>query len=139
MDTAPLILFAQKVSDSNRLLFADLRRLQRDILPEGITTRAEAEVLLSLDHIPRLDGAWGPYLAEAVARFALSGSEPPGLDPEIETWLTRILQATQPGTAASIVRAIGREGREMDERLTALVRRPARRAENTGQAASEMR
>jgi len=138
MDTAPLILFAQKVSDSNRLLFADLRRLQR-ILPDGITTRAEAEVLLSLDHLTRLDDAWGPYLAEAVARFARSGSEPPGLNPEIETWLTRILQATQPGTAASIVRAIGREGREMDERLTALVRRPARRAENTGQAASEMR
>ena len=70
MDTAPLIRFAQKVSANGRLLFADLRRLQRDILPEGITTRAEAELLLSLDHIPRLDGAWGTYLAEAVARFA---------------------------------------------------------------------
>ena len=138
MDTAPLILFAQKVSANGRLLFADLRRLQRDILPEGITTRADAEVLLSLDHIPRLDGAWGPYLAEAVARFAVSGSEPPGLDPEIETWLMGILQAAHPRTAASIVRAIGREGREMDERLTALVRRPARRAENTRHAASEM-
>src|SRR5215218_7448723 len=137
MDTAPLILFAQKVAANGRLLFADLRRLQR-ILPDGITTRAEAEVLLSLDHLTRLDDAWGPYLAEAVARFARSGSEPPGLNPEIETWLTRILQATQPRTAASIVRAIGRKGREMNERLTALVRRPARRAENTGQAASEM-
>ena len=58
MDTAPLILFAQKVSANGRLLFADLRRLQRDILPDGITTRAEAEVLLSLEHSARLDGAW---------------------------------------------------------------------------------
>jgi hypothetical protein len=46
MDTAPLTLFARKVSASNHLLFADLRRLRRDILPEGITTREEAEVLL---------------------------------------------------------------------------------------------
>jgi hypothetical protein len=38
MDTAPLILFAQKVSTSNRLLFADLRQLRRDILPDGIRT-----------------------------------------------------------------------------------------------------
>ena len=136
MDTAPLILFAQKVSANGRLLFADLRRLQRDILPEGITTRAEAEVLLSLDHIPRRDGAWGPYLAEAVARFAVSGSEPPGLDPEIETWLTRILQAAQPRTAAAIVRAIAREGREIGEDLAALVRRPARRAATQDEAAS---
>ena len=57
MDTAPLTLLAQKVSASNRLLFADLRRLQRDILPAGITTRDEAEVLLGLDHIERLDDA----------------------------------------------------------------------------------
>lgn len=138
MDTAPLLLFARKVLTSNRLLFADLRRLQRDILPDGIKTRAEAEVLLSLDHIARLDDAWMPYLAEAVAMLAISGSEPPGLDPETETWLIRILQAAQPRTAARIVRAIAREGREMDEGLTALVRRPAKRAANTGQAASGM-
>jgi hypothetical protein len=33
MDTAPLTLLAQKVSASHRLLFADLRRLRRNILP----------------------------------------------------------------------------------------------------------
>jgi hypothetical protein len=53
MDTAPLTLFAQKVLASNRLLFADLRRLRRDVLPNGITTREEAELLLGLDHIGR--------------------------------------------------------------------------------------
>jgi hypothetical protein len=51
MDTAPLTLFARKVSASNRLLFADLRRLRRDILPDGITSREEVEVLLGLDHL----------------------------------------------------------------------------------------
>ena len=136
MDTAPLILFAQKVSANGRLLFADLRRLQRDILPEGITTRAEAEVLLSLDHIPRLDGAWGPYVADAVARFAVSRSEPPSLDRETETWLMGSLQAAQPRTAAAIVRAIAREGREIGGDLAALVRRPARRAATRDEAAS---
>jgi hypothetical protein len=33
MDTAPLTLLAQKVSASHRLLFADLHRLRRNILP----------------------------------------------------------------------------------------------------------
>src|SRR3712207_557501 len=66
MDTAPLTLFARKISASNRLLFADLRRLRRDVLPAGITRREEAEVLLDLDHIERLDEEWAAYLAEAV-------------------------------------------------------------------------
>jgi hypothetical protein len=49
MDAAPLTLFTQKVSASNRLLFADLRRLQRDVLPNGITSWEEAEILLVID------------------------------------------------------------------------------------------
>jgi hypothetical protein len=49
MDAAPLILFTQKVSASNRLLFADLRRLQRDVLPNDITSRDEAEILIVID------------------------------------------------------------------------------------------
>ena len=77
MDTAPLTLFAQKVSASNRLLFADLRRLRRDILPDGITSREEVEVLLGLDHLERLDEEWPAYLVEAVTAFVLSASEPP--------------------------------------------------------------
>ena len=33
----------------NRISFGDLRRLRRDILPDGITTREQTEMLLALD------------------------------------------------------------------------------------------
>jgi hypothetical protein len=127
MDTAPLTLFAQKVSASNRLLFADLRRLRRDILPDGITSREEAEVLLGLDHLERLDEEWPAYLAEAVAVFVIAASEPSGLDPATTAWLVAVLTTAQPRTAAAITRAIEREGRELSEDLAALTRRVGRR------------
>jgi hypothetical protein len=127
MDTAPLTLFAQKVSASNRLLFADLRRLRRDILPDGITSREEAEVLLGLDHLERLDEEWPAYLAEAVAAFVIAASEPSGLDPATTAWLVTVLPTTRPTTAAAITRAIEREGCELSEDLAALTRRVGRR------------
>jgi hypothetical protein len=127
MDTAPLTLFAQKVSASNRLLFADLRRLRRDILPDGITSREEVEVLLGLDHLERLDEEWPAYLAEAVAAFVIAASEPSGLDPATTAWLVTVLPTTRPTTAAAITRAIEREGCELSEDLAALTRRVGRR------------
>jgi hypothetical protein len=127
MDTAPLTLFARKVSASNRLLFADLRRLRRDILPDGITSREEAEVLLGLDHLERLDEEWPAYLAEAVAAFVIAASEPSGLDPATTAWLVTVLPTTRPTTAAAITRAIEREGCELSEDLAALTRRVGRR------------
>jgi hypothetical protein len=110
MDTAPLTLFAQKVSASNRLLFADLRRLRRDILPDGITSQEEVEVLLGLDHLERLDEEWPAYLAEAVAAFVIAASEPSGLDPATTAWLVAVLTTAQPRTAAAVVRTLEREG-----------------------------
>jgi hypothetical protein len=127
MDTAPLILFARKVSASNRLLFADLRRLRRDILPDGITSREEVEVLLGLDHLERLDEEWPAYLAEAVAAFVIAASEPSGLDPATTAWLVAVLTTAQPRTAAAVVRTLEREGYQLSEDLVALTRRAGRR------------
>jgi hypothetical protein len=71
MSHTPLGRFAEKVLMSRRLLFADLRRLERDVLPEGPTTREEAEALIALDGaLLRADKAWAPYLAAAIAGFA---------------------------------------------------------------------
>ena len=46
MDTTPLCVFVNKVTASNRLVFGDLRRLQRDVLPRGASSREEIETLL---------------------------------------------------------------------------------------------
>ena len=126
MDTAPLTLFAQKVSASNRLLFADLCRLRRDILSNGITTQEEAELLLGLDHIGRGNAEWPAYLAEAVVAFILSASEPPDLDPTTTEWLVTVLSTAQPRTAAAIVRTIESEGYQLSKDLAAFTRRAGR-------------
>src|SRR5215210_8087382 len=62
MDTTPLCVFVTKVTASNRIVFGDLRRLQRDVLPTGPATREEIEALLALDSLGNVDEDWPGYL-----------------------------------------------------------------------------
>ena len=64
-----------EVLKGNRLLFADLRRLERDVLPDGVRSREEAEILISLDQLERVDAGWPPYLVGVLSEFALSQSQ----------------------------------------------------------------
>ena len=53
--------------------------MKRDILPHRITTREEAELLLTIDSaLARADRDWSDYLVNAVGQFVLWGSEPIG-------------------------------------------------------------
>ena len=59
MSSTSLCAFVSKVRANNRLRFGDLRRLQRDVLPTGLSTREEAEILLDLDQsITKVDDGW---------------------------------------------------------------------------------
>ena len=49
MINSSLQAFANKVQAAGRISFSDVKRLQRDILPDGISSREEAEVLLTLE------------------------------------------------------------------------------------------
>ena len=42
--------FVTKALERDRISFGDLRRLQRNVLPHGLLTREQAEVLIALDH-----------------------------------------------------------------------------------------
>jgi hypothetical protein len=56
----------------NRITFGDVRRLQRDYLSHGVTSREDAELLLRLDGmIERVDRAWTDWLVAAVFDFAV--------------------------------------------------------------------
>jgi hypothetical protein len=110
MDTTPLCAFASKVTRSNRIVFGDLRRLQRDVLPTGPTCREEIETLLSLDSSGQVDDAWPEYLVRSVTEFVLSRSDLPGsVDPDTAAWLVTALAGARPKSAAAIVRTILRE------------------------------
>jgi hypothetical protein len=127
MDTTPIGLFATKARASNRLLYGDLRRLQRDVLPTGARSREEIEVLLTLDSIERVDGGWPEYLARVVTEYVISTSEPCGLvDAATAAWLVPILSEARPKTAAVVLRSIMSEAHQVDETLVAFVRRGAK-------------
>ncbi len=129
MDTTPLRAFARKATTSHRLIYGDLRRLQRDVLPAGATTREEVEILLSLDSLERVDEGWPGYLARTVTDFVLATSDPPGIvDAKAAAWLVTSLSDARPKTAAAIVRTLLGEAQQVDAALVAFVRgarRPA--------------
>ena len=111
--------FVTKALLTKRIGFGDLRRLQRDILPDGITTREEAEVLIALDQaIERIDKAWTEALVSRVIRFVVWASDPPGtVDEEASAWLLAALSCGRSKTALAIAREVVREAYDVDDAL----------------------
>ena len=127
MDTTPLCVFVNKVTASNRIVFGDLRRLQRDVLPAGASSREEIETLLMLDSVRQVDEDWPDYLVETTVQFVLSTSTPPGwVDANTSTWLIEALSGAKPRSAAAIIRAILAEAQHVDEILLTSSRRGKR-------------
>jgi hypothetical protein len=119
--------FVLNAVEINRIRFADLRRLQRDILPCRITTQEEAEMLLSLDAtVERADRDWREYLVPAVAQFVVWGIEPVGrVDQGKADWLLEALALAPPKTGSAIIRHVVIEAPCIDETV-ALRPRPTR-------------
>ena len=109
--------FVLNAVEMNRIRFADLRRLQRDILPYRITTQQEAEMLLSLDAtVERADRDWREYLVPAVAQFAVWGLEPVGrIDQAKADWLLEALELAPPKTGSAIIRYVVIEAPLIDD------------------------
>ena len=118
MSPASLHEFASRIIAHDRILFGDLKRLQRDILPDRITSREEAEILLFLDSaVHRADREWAAYLTATVRDFAIWGLEPAGsLDRGKAEWLSAALSGADPGrTARAVLREIVHEAPNIDE------------------------
>jgi len=111
--------FVTNTGARSHITFGDVRRLQRDCLPAGITTREEAEVLIGLNaRLGRADKAWVQWLVSAISKFA-AGRERHGVAADAGTveWLERQLR---PGTmSTSVGRRVARELRREVARLQA--------------------
>ena len=122
MSRTSLHQFVARVLADDRILFGDLKRLQRDVLPGRITTREEAELLLSLDcAVRRTDREWTEYLTSTVRDFAIWGLHPAGsLDRAKAAWIASAVACADPTrTARAIVREIVQEARSIDEEALA--------------------
>src|SRR5215207_6021743 len=119
--------FVVNAVEIKRIRFADLRRLQRDILPYRITTQQEAEMLLSLDAtVERADRDWREYLVPAVAQFVVWGLEPIGwVNQGKADWLLEALALAPPKTASAIIRNVVIEAPCIDDAV-ALRPKPVR-------------
>ena len=116
-----LYAFVTKTLQRNRISFADVRRLKRNVLPAGITSRLEVEVLIALDRtIERTGREWSDFLVAAVTEFVVWGSHPPGcLDQATADWVVAALNCGRPKTVRAIASAIVRDAQLTDEVLLA--------------------
>ena len=118
MSGTSLHRFVARILAEDRILFGDLKRLQRDILPSRITSREEAEILLFLDSaVHRADREWTVYLTTTVRDFAIWGLHPAGsLDRNKAEWISAALSSADPTrTARVILREIVHEARKIDD------------------------
>jgi hypothetical protein len=124
MSSPSLQNFATKAIETRRITFADVRRLQRDILPEGIASREEAEILIDVDgRVGRSDHAWIDWLVAAVVDFAVWGERPTGyVEGEAARWLMATLSARGTPTKAGrlIAREVAREAEAVDEAIVTM-------------------
>src|SRR4051794_3403451 len=93
MVNSSLRAFASNVQKAGRISFGDVKRLQRDILPDGIGSRAEAELLLTLEQtVSRADRAFANWLVAMMVDFVVWGLRPTGsVDAQTAAWLTPFL------------------------------------------------
>ena len=124
MNTVSFQDFTSRALRSKRITFGDVRRLQRWILPDGISSREEAEALIALELVvDKADPAWSEYLVWAVVDFVVWGCRPTGhVDQEASQWLVAALSSGEPTrTTQRLVREILTEAGGPDEALASLV------------------
>src|SRR5690349_5082963 len=97
MIKSSLLAFTSTLIQAGRIRSSDVHHLQRDLLPDGISSRKEAELLLRLDQsVSRADPAFSAWLVAAMVDFVVWGTRPTGsVDRETAEWLVSVLQGSQ--------------------------------------------
>lgn len=127
MITWALETFIAGVQERGRIGRDDVRLLQRDILPNGVENRDEADVLIALDRaIPSKDVTWSAFVIQTVVDFVVWTSRPTGrIDRDTAEWLVASLGCGRGPTDVALAIAFEavRESDGADERLVAFVMR----------------
>ena len=119
-----LQVFADRVIEARAITAADVASLRSDVLPDGVQTREEVDVLVALDRAAQADGVWADYLLSEVVGFAVWTSRPTGvIDHDLARWLVTTLSCGHgpTPTAARIAFEVVREAQRVDEMLLTFV------------------
>lgn len=118
--TEPLRQFAAEIEARGRICFADVRRLERDILPDGVASREQAEVLIALDRVAgRADRSWSEWFVAVLVDFVVWSERPTGIvNEDAAQWLSEALDVPTPSrNARRLVNAIIAEAERVHESL----------------------
>ena len=131
MSTGRLHDFATGVIARGQITFGDVRRLQRDCLPGGITNREDAELLIALsERLVRADKAWVQWLVAALASWlAAAERSDASIQDAAKAWLESL-----PAASPEATRFGRRIGRHIRRELTKLM---APEAEPTKQSPAD--
>lgn len=129
MIKSSLEIFVKSVMDTGEITLADVRRLQRDVLPDGVECRDDADILIALDRaIAAKHGTWSAFVIQAVVDYVVWTSRPTGyVDHEMATWLIASLSAGRgpSAVAQAIAFEVVREAERSDASLVTFVMRSA--------------
>jgi hypothetical protein len=142
MINAALQIFVNKVQVAGRISFGDVKRLQRDILPDGISSREEAELLLTLEQTAAwVDAAFGDWLVAMMVDFVVWGMRPTGIaDAGKAAWLLPFVaspQATR--TLRRLVQELVHEAERADPALLSPPLNRAAQGAGSKRASAELR
>ncbi|WP_293854129.1 hypothetical protein [uncultured Alsobacter sp.] len=118
--TEALRTIAAEIETRGRICFADVRRLERDILPDGIASREQAETLIALDRVAgRADRSWSEWFVAVMVDFVVWSERPTGVvNEEAARWLSDALDVPTPTrNARRLVNAIVAEAERVHESL----------------------
>ena len=122
---------AAQACDAACISSADIRKLRRDILPDGLISREEAEILMTIDRsISSVDAGWDDFLVENLVDFVVWTSRPTGyVDADATDWLIASLSGKDgpAGAAMRIVFEVIREAEHVDEALLIFALRSTQR------------
>ena len=103
--------FACNIISKGQITLGDVRRLQRNYLPGGITNREELEILISLNaKLVRADKVWAQWLVSAVAIFIKTRkASERSLEDAAGKWVERLFATSTTKLGLRIARQIRRE------------------------------
>lgn len=120
MSNVSLQDFCNRMVEAGCVTCHDVRMLTGEILPDGIETREEIDMLLALDRTVEVDTRFADYLVAATVDFAVWGERPTGhIDRGTAEWLAASIRGRSgpTRTGARIAMEIVREAQGSHESL----------------------
>ena len=137
MITISVEQFCNHAVSAGEISADDLRALKREVIPDGITCREEADLLIALDRAVPASGEFADFLVAMVVDYVVWGERSTGyVDRETAAWLVASISGRNGPSqvGARIAQEIVREAQGSAEALTVFaleanqwVREPAAR------------